>query len=184
MEKAEIQAGKILKVGITGPESSGKTWMANYLANRFNDVWLPEYAREYLSKNGPEYNIDDLHIIAREQLTREGVFAKKARKVLFCDTDVLVLKIWYQHKFNVVPDFIQQRLEADTYALHLLMRPDIPYEADPLRENPEKGKFFFDLFRSELEANKLNYGIITGTPEERTKKAGTLITKLLNSTPA
>jgi NadR type nicotinamide-nucleotide adenylyltransferase len=184
MEKVKVPAGDVLKIGITGPESSGKTWMARYLAEQFNDLWLPEYAREYLAEKGTSYELQDLHRIAREQLKREEKLLMKAGKILFCDTDILVLKIWYKYKFNIIPDFIQERLEANTYDLHLLMRPDIPYEEDPLRENPERGDFFFGIFRKELESNGLPYEIIQGTEQERTKKAGVLISQLLNSTPA
>ncbi|MEJ2004949.1 MAG: ATP-binding protein, partial [Cyclobacteriaceae bacterium] len=102
MAKIKKSAGRTLKIGITGPESSGKTWMARHLADRFNDVWLPEYAREYLMKTGGEYGINDLHIIAKEQLHREKEYLNKSKNILFCDTDIVVLKIWFAHKFKTV----------------------------------------------------------------------------------
>jgi len=184
MEKTEKPTGKIIKVGVTGPESSGKTWMARNLSERFQEPWLPEYAREYLNIHGPSYTIEDLYHIATEQLKREKLYAGKAAQLLFCDTDVIVLKVWFKYKFNVVPEFIEEALRAKTYGTHLLMRPDLPYEFDELRENPEKGDYFFDIFLREIEENGLDYVIIDGTGTERLKKAEVHIRQLLNSTPA
>jgi NadR type nicotinamide-nucleotide adenylyltransferase len=184
MEKAERPTRIVRKIGITGPESSGKTWMAQHLSTQFCDLWLPEYAREYLEGLHRPYTITDLNHISHEQLGREESMMKDALRILFCDTDILVLKIWYEHKFGEAPAFIHERLKADTYDLHLLMKPDIPYEQDPLRENPEKGEYFFNLFRDQLERYNLSYAIISGDLTERQKKAGVHIQQLLNSTPA
>ena len=184
MEKTKRSTKTIRKIGITGPESSGKTWMAQHLSTQFCDPWLPEYAREYLKALNRSYTLTDLNHISREQLGREDEMMKDARRILFCDTDILVLKIWYEHKFGQAPAFIHERLQADTYDLHLLMKPDIPYQEDPLRENPEKGDYFFNLFRGQLEQYGLSYVIISGDSAERQKKAGAHIKQLLNGTPA
>ena len=174
----------ILKIGITGPESSGKTWMASQLARMFDDIWLPEYAREYLSARGPQYSEADLSHIAAEQLRREDEYLAEAKRFLFCDTDVVVLNIWYRYKFGFVPQYLEQTLRANTYALHLLMKPDIPYEADELRENPDRGMYFFNAFKNELDLNKLPYVIISGPLEQRIKKAGEQIRLLADRSPA
>ncbi|MCA6078285.1 AAA family ATPase [Fulvivirga sedimenti] len=183
MEKAsEKTRTSVLKIGITGPESSGKTWMARALADMFDDLWLPEYAREYLSVLKRPYNEEDLNNIAREQLNREHVYLEQAGRILFCDTDALVLKIWYEHKFGMVPEFIEKSL--GTYSMHLVMKPDIAYEEDPLRENPELGNYFFNCFISILDSRKLKYEVISGSYGERIKKAGKYIQQLLDNTPA
>jgi nicotinamide riboside kinase len=64
------------------------------------------------------------------------------------------------------------------------MKPDIDYEEDPLRENPGLGNYFFDRFISILESRNLRYKIISGTYDERIKKAGKHIQQLLDNTPA
>ncbi len=184
MEKASEKTTSAIKIGITGPESSGKTWMAQALASQFDDLWLPEYAREYLSALDREYDIHDLDIIAGKQLDREDEYLKQAHRVLFCDTDVLVLKIWYEHKFGKVPAFIDEALSANSYSLHLVMKPDIAYEEDPLRENPALGMYFFDRFIENLESYGFAYEVISGSFAERIKKAGKHIQQLLDNAPA
>ena len=39
----------IKRISITGPESTGKSWLAEQLAGYYQDAWVPEYAREYLA---------------------------------------------------------------------------------------------------------------------------------------
>ena len=36
----------MIKVGIIGPESTGKTALAKRLAEEYKTLWVPEYARE------------------------------------------------------------------------------------------------------------------------------------------
>ena len=55
-------------ITIVGPESSGKTTLARQLAMQFGCPWVPEYAREYLEKQGGYYNETDLEQIAIGQL--------------------------------------------------------------------------------------------------------------------
>jgi len=90
------------RVAITGPESTGKTNLAAWLANIYKTVWVPEYAREYLEKNGPDYALEDVVAIAKEQLARENAAAENARKILICDTDLLVTKK-YGAKLSLAP---------------------------------------------------------------------------------
>ena len=42
------------KVVVIGPESTGKSSLCAKLAAHFESIWCPEFAREYLTKNGKE----------------------------------------------------------------------------------------------------------------------------------
>ena len=44
------------KVVILGPESTGKSTLCEQLATHYNTIWVKEYAREYLLKNGTNYS--------------------------------------------------------------------------------------------------------------------------------
>jgi len=83
----------IKRIAITGPESTGKTWLAKNLAAYFHTVYVPEYAVEYLLEHGPAYTLKDIENIAKGQLELEEQYVQKAGGLLFCDTDLLVCKI-------------------------------------------------------------------------------------------
>ena len=57
------------KVGIIGPESTGKSVLAKYLAKRYGGVLVTEYARTYVEKKGStEISYEELCAIARKQI--------------------------------------------------------------------------------------------------------------------
>ncbi len=167
------------RVSITGPESTGKSKLAAWLSEVYQTLWVPEYAREYLEKNGPDYLLKDVVAIARGQLERENIAAQKVKKVLFCDTDLLVTKIWCEVVFGTCPDWIEQHFQLHRYDLYLLCYPDLPWEPDPLRENPDNREELFELYRRALEENELPYRIVKGFGAERFENARTFVEEIL-----
>jgi NadR type nicotinamide-nucleotide adenylyltransferase len=168
------------KVAIVGPESTGKTYLAAQLANYYNCYWVPEYAREYLENLNASYNQKDVEKIAKGQIDYEDVLTNESNKILICDTNLLTVKIWLEHKYNNCPDWINNEIQNRKYALHLITYPDIPYEHDPLRENPELGEYFFKKYKSLLTRYQFPFVIIEGDYETRMKKAVHAISDLLN----
>ncbi|MFP4469081.1 MAG: AAA family ATPase [Bacteroidales bacterium] len=171
---------ELIKIAVTGPESTGKSMMAQQLANYFQTVWVPEYARVYLLRIGRDYNYDDILEIARGQKASAKVFESIANRLLFSDTELLVTKIWCDVKYGRCHPWIEEELNKQDFRLYLLMDIDLPWEFDPLREHPEKRRYLMDLYIKELEQRKLNYRIIGGTGEERFRNA----LQALNELPA
>ncbi len=169
---------KIIRIAITGPESTGKSTIARQLAKHYKTEWVPEYAREYIDKLNRPYNIQDLNEIAQGQMAQEDQLSLKANKILFCDTDITVIKIWSEHKFGVIDPFIISSCDKIKYDLYLLMNIDLPWKVDQQREYPEKRKFFFNLFEDELNVRKSNYKVISGNDYERFNNARFCIDKM------
>ena len=86
------QPPKVLRVSLTGPESTGKSTLAARLAAHYGTTFAPEFAREYLAGSGPHYTAEDLEEIARGQLAAEAEAEALATRVVFCDSDLLVIK--------------------------------------------------------------------------------------------
>ncbi len=168
------------RVAITGPESTGKTKLTAWLADSYQTVWVPEYARQYLEKNGPEYTLDDVVSIARGQLAQENATAEKANTILFCDTDILVTKIWCEVVFGTCPQWIEQQFLSHSYNLYLLCYPDLPWEPDPLRENPDNRMELFTLYQKTLKENNLPFKIVKGLGKARFENARTFVDEILN----
>lgn len=169
------------KIAITGPESTGKTQLAEELAKYFDANWVPEHAREYLSGNTVSYSINDILSIAKGQLKREEKMAQSSSNLLFCDTDLTVTKIWAQLVFKTCPQWIEQKFLEHNYDLYLLCYPDIDWEPDRLRENPNDRLKLFDLYQKELESAQFNYRIVDGRGEERLKNAINFVNQLLTN---
>jgi len=161
----------IRKIAITGPESTGKSLLAEQLAHHYKTVWVPEYARTYLEKLNHPYQETDIIKIAKGQIREELLRQNQASRFLFCDTEIVVVKIWSEVKYNRCHPWILKMIENHRYDLFLLCDIDLPWEPDPLREHPDKRKFLFDLYHQELSGRKFPFYIVTGEGESRKSNA-------------
>ena len=145
----------MLRVSLTGPESTGKSTLAAQLAVHFDTAYAPEYSRQYLAARLGAYTLADLEEIARGQLRHEETAAVAAaalgRPVMFCDTDLLVMKVWAEHAFGICPAWMLAELRRPRYALTLLLDVDLPWQPDPLREHPHMRQHFMQVYRQELQ---------------------------------
>ena len=166
------------RIAITGPESTGKSMLAENLAIHYRTEWVPEYAREYINNLDRPYNYDDILIIAKEQIRREERMFGKANQFLFCDTGLIVTKIWCEYKYGKCHKWIHDNIENHKYDLYLLADIDLSWQPDPLREHPDKRKEIFNLYLKEMEKSNLSFKIITGTGEDRLQNAISIINSM------
>jgi len=152
----------ILRIALIGPESTSKSTLSENLAKHFKTVWVPEYSRIYLEGLNHKYNLNDVLIIAQEQFRQEQRLLKKAEQYIFVDTELILAKVWCEDVFKTCPDWINQTLIQNPYDLYLLTYPDLPWQEDPVRENPHRRMFFFDWYERELTTIHANYTIIKG----------------------
>ena len=165
----------IYRIAVIGPESTGKSTLCKGLAEHFNTVFAPEFSRDYTSNLEKNYTESDvLHCIA-EQFNLEKSLLNKATKYLFSDTESIVGKVWLEDKFGPAPAWVEALISDYPYDLYLLTSNDIPFENDPVRENPLRRDFFFEWYQRELLGRKLNYKVISGLGTERLKNAVKII---------
>ena len=96
----------MLKIILTGPESSGKTTLCTKLSKHFKIPSIHEYAREYIHNIQRDYNKNDLLNIAKGQFLLE----KRKDNVLICDTDLITIKIWSLLKYKDCNNFILEKI--------------------------------------------------------------------------
>jgi NadR type nicotinamide-nucleotide adenylyltransferase len=173
MEKGIIgEPGKIIRVALTGPECTGKSVLAEQLAAHYHTVFVPEYARNYVAELGRQYTYEDVVHIAETQKAQALSCAAKADRILFLDTYLIITKIWFEVVFGRYPEWIDNELSNKTIDLYLLCEPDIPWMADPVRENGgEMREKLFVMYRQQLDRFGLNYTLINGTGRLRTENA-------------
>ena len=161
------------RILILGPESTGKSTLAEKLARHFAEPWVPEVAREYLEKLDRPYAYDDLLQIGKQQMRTEDELAMQANNYLFCDTDLRVIQVWSQHRFGKVDPWVLEEIALRTYGLILLCAPDLPWQADPLREHPElkMRQQFFEVYQQLSQASGIPWILISGDTDKRLSTA-------------
>lgn len=184
-KKLRQEPTDILKIVLFGPESTGKTTLSEQLARHYNTVWVPEYAREYLQDkwNNERKTCEphDLLPIAEGQMRLENALAKKASKLLICDTDLLETKVYSEaYYIGHCDPVLEQHALENTYDLYFLTYIDVPWEMDDLRDKPLERARMFDYFKKTLEKYDRNFVILKGNKKTRLTTAINHIDKLLN----
>ena len=169
------------KFVVIGPESTGKSTLCSQLAQHFNTKWVPEYAREYLEKNGTNYTYDDLLIIARGQIDLEESLSSQLtipNSRLFIDTDMYVMKVWCEYVFNKCHNWILNRIAERKYDGYLLCNVDLPWVKDNLREYPdlETRNKLYHFYRDILINQNTPWIEINGSYRERFESALKFVT--------
>ena len=171
----------VKKIAIVGPESTGKSTLSAYLANHYQTVWVPEYAREYCEKLTEPPNWQDEINMFKGQLALEQALLPQANKLLICDTTFITVKIWSDHMFGQSPAEVTAHLEQHQYDLYLLLDIDVPWQDDPLREFPHLREHFMQVWRRELTTLNANYTVISGLGEPRYQSAVNAIDAFISS---
>lgn len=161
----------MVRIALIGPESTGKSTLCGALATHFGFSLVNEYARDYLDKIGRAYTLNDVLLIYRNQYSTEQGLISSNPRGMFVDTEFINGKVWCEEKFGASPDWFTQMIQNHPYDLYLLTTPDLSWEPDPLRENPDKADYFFLRYKQQLEFYKLNYATIGGVGEQRLKAA-------------
>lgn len=170
----------MVKIVITGPESTGKTSIAGHFSIKFNIPVINEFAVEYLKKTGGKYSYTDLLKIARGQIRSEENLIKIINpQYMICDTDLITIKIWSKVKFNKINKEILSVIESRHYDHYILCYPDVAWEYSEFRENPNDRDVLFRLYEEELKFYTKKYSILTGKGQERIENADKIFYKIL-----
>jgi len=173
----------VKRVCLFGPESTGKSTLARDLAAQFETVHVAEFARGLLEPKQGVCNPADIPVIARGQIAAEDALARRANKLLFCDTDVLTTTIWSDVLFGDCPAWIRELAAQRRYDLHLLLDIDVPWVDDQQRYLSDRRQEFFERSRQTLEAHHCNYRIIRGDWQQRLISATQAVAELLLRAP-
>lgn len=172
------------RIVITGPESTGKSTLTRALARNFGAPAVAEYARTYLEQLQRPYTEEDLLTIAALQIRAEDEAALHTRNnLLFCDTDLYVLKVWSEHKYGRCHRQILETIATRRYDLYLLTGIDMAWEDDPLREHPQPvmRQYFYNIYLDIVQQSGIPFVLINGGKQERLRQAIHAVQDLLSS---
>ncbi len=170
----------VKKICFYGPESTGKSTMAEHIARYYETEFVPEVSKEIVTTN--DFTIDDIIKIGYAQTERVLAKTKTANKILICDTDVITTEIYCQHYLKTIPPILFELEKMVTYHLYFLFVPDVPWVADGIRDlgEDEKRKEMFEIFKNELGRRSIQYILVKGNWEERQNIIRRRIAKLVD----
>ena len=195
---------RLRKIVAIGPESTGKSALCKQLAHHYKTLWVPEFAREYLEKNGIDYSYENLLTIAHAQISLEERYEKailngqssianqvdspftihysSSSPMLFIDTDMYVMKVWCEFVFGKCANWILNEIATRQYDLYLLCNVDLPWIIDNLREYPdfEIRNKLYRYYKDMMINQAIQWVEIKGDYDQRLKKAIESIDSLIS----
>lgn len=171
---------KLQKIAVVGPESTGKSAVAQFLAQQLHTVCVPEYARYYCQHLNNQYTVEDeVNMFYGQIALEEALFPLAKNHLLICDTTIMTVKIWCDYLFGDTPKHVKDEIATRHYNHYLLMDIDLPWEDDPLRDFPDQREHFLEVWKKELGALGSHYTVISGQGDARFENAFHAIKKIL-----
>jgi NadR type nicotinamide-nucleotide adenylyltransferase len=150
-----------------GPESVGKSVLAQQLTDHFATVMVPEYGRTWCEHFGTRLTHADLLSIAATHDAMTASLRRRCNRRLILDTDPLMTAVWSDMLLGT-RDLWFDAWE-NTADLYLLLDLDLPWVDDGTRMFGRVGdrQRFFDLCRYELDRRQVRWALIGGQGEDR-----------------
>ena len=180
-----VRAYYAKRVCLVGAESTGKTTLARALAERFATAWVPEFGREFsermLAERGAyEFASEDFVAIARRQCELEEEAARRADRVLVCDTDAFATSVWHRRYMGARSPEVEAIAASHRRPdLYLVTDVTTPFEQDGTRDGEHVREWMHAAFLEELAAQGRPFRELSGTHEERLAEATRLVEELL-----
>lgn len=176
------------RVVIVGAESTGKTTLAEHLAEQFATVWVREYGREHwerkvagltMSDPLPSWSVEEFRHIAQEQQVRENVAARAANRILICDTNAFATGTWHERYFRTRDAGVDAVGARDKADLYFLCAPDVPFVQDGFRDGERIRDWMHERFLEQLAGGRTPLVEIRGDFATRWQMAEAAVSALL-----
>jgi NadR type nicotinamide-nucleotide adenylyltransferase len=174
-----VRAWYLRRVCLIGPESTGKSRLAQRLARHYETVHVPEFARTWFRLGHLEWEPGVVSHLAEGQRTAQAVLARHASRVLFCDTDLLAVRLWSERLFDAAPDWMRAASEDTGIDLYLLTGPDLPFTGDAQFNRPAERAEFHARCERELTRLGRPFVHLKGSMEGRFRTAVGAVDALL-----
>lgn len=148
------------RICLYGPESTGKSVLAEKLAGVYRTAFVPEVAKEIITSN--EFTVEEIIRIGKEQVARTKLMEKTANRILICDTDLITTQIYSRVYLRIVPEILYELEREISYDRYFLFDVDVPWVADGLRDLGERRAEMYGIFRNELVRRKIRFVPVTG----------------------
>lgn len=161
----------ILRVTLTGSESTGKTRLAERLAQFYHTAWSREFSREYASHKGAPLDASDVEPIARGQMRLEEEALQRAHEIVLLDTDLVSTVVYAEHYYGSCPGWVKRAARERLADLYLLCDIDVAWIPDPQRDRRNAREQIHRAFEDTLQQFGARYALLQETWEEREVRA-------------
>ena len=170
----------MIKVVVTGSESTGKTELARTLGAHFSAPVSPEFVRGYAANRRDVLGFADHGPIAHGQMAGEDAAIRRADRLVILDTDLVSTVIYCEHYFGKCPAWITEAARARAGTIYLLLQPDVPWIPDGVRDRGDRRDEMHGLFVDRLRRFGAPFVEIGGTWDERLARAVAVVAQLLD----
>lgn len=177
----------ITRVCLTGPESTGKSTLAQQLAEWADTEWVPEASRVYAERKAAPLTARDVGPIAREHITLADAaterVGERSGELLILDADLLSTVVYARHYYGAAPAWVERAERRRRADLYLLCGVDVPWVADGLRDRPEHREELFALFARALARRHARVVRVSGDWHDRWNVAREAVRTLCARSP-
>jgi nicotinamide riboside kinase len=169
----------MLRVVLSGVESTGKSALAAHLARHFGGVEVSEYGRSFTEALDRPLTLADHRLIARQHRALADAAAAQAPALLVEDTDIIMTTAWATMLFGSRDAELAALPSAGD--LHLLLMPDLPFVPDPVRMfgDADARARFHGLVEAEFAARGIRPERLSGSFAARARAAEQLLAERL-----
>jgi nicotinamide riboside kinase len=158
-------------IAIVGAESTGKTALAQALAQKLGGVAVPELLRAWCEREGRTPRPDEQAAIAAAQTAAIDAAALTS-EVVICDTTALMTAIYSDYLFHDASLLHSALAFHRRCALTLLTALDLPWVADGLqRDGPHVQAPIDAAIRTALASAGVDWQLVAGQGEARLEAA-------------
>jgi len=160
---------------LLGAECTGKTTLAQALAQHFGGLWVAEHLRRFCQQEGRTPQAHEQCRIGLAQLRAQRQALAAARqhgvRLVFCDTSALVTAVYSDFYFADTRLLARARVLQRRYALTLLLAPDLPWAADGIQRDSRRVQSKIHALLQQALADLPGVVLIQGRGQARVQAA-------------
>ena len=171
----------VKRVCLLGAESTGKSTLAQALAERFGTLWNPEYGRPYTLIGRPPdtpWTSWEFTHIARIHCWYEDFLATLAERVLFSDTDAFTTAVFHEVYLGAPATGFEDLL-ARPYDLFVVCGLDVPWRHDGIRAFEEQRRWMHERYLARARESGRPWLLAEGPLARRLEEVGEAVGRVL-----